>query len=468
MITLSEFFEINHEIILFAYGLVFFILGFTIFVRVRQSSRLDLARSLKWLAVFGITHGFNEWGELFIPLQAEYLSPVFMRGLYIIQLSLLTISFASLFKFGVALLRSIGRANYLKDASVILTSIWFIIAIFLFASEGASHQEWRSLSVALSRYFIGFPGGLLAAYGLRAYTQERITPLHVPKITRPFQIAGYSIAAYALLSGLIPPPILFFPGNILNSASFTDFVGIPPWVFRSLIALILTVSIMRALEIFELETKSRIEELEQHQIIATERERYARELHDGAIQKVYTAGLLVESASRIAEPNSEMSKRLEQSVSVLNDTIADLRQNLVELHAHKPTEPTSIPTLLEQLANTPHYKAMINISIVTDLPISKQLSPRRTNHITAIVNEALANTVRHAKAQEVQITAKDLGKQLRITIKDDGIGLPDNFKAGYGLSNMRDRTKLLNGSIKCLKDNGTSIILTAPWTDIAL
>ncbi len=47
MITLSEFFEINQEIVLFAYGLVFFILGIAIMIRTRQSSRLELARSLQ-------------------------------------------------------------------------------------------------------------------------------------------------------------------------------------------------------------------------------------------------------------------------------------------------------------------------------------------------------------------------------------------------------------------------------------
>ena len=48
------------------YGLGFFILGFAIILQVQQSSRLELARSLRWLAVFGITHAFNEWGDLFI------------------------------------------------------------------------------------------------------------------------------------------------------------------------------------------------------------------------------------------------------------------------------------------------------------------------------------------------------------------------------------------------------------------
>src|SRR5678815_1987894 len=73
MISLQEFFNLNRQLILFVYGLGFFILGFAIILQVQQSSRLELARSLRWLAAFGITHAFNEWGDLFIPIQAQYL-----------------------------------------------------------------------------------------------------------------------------------------------------------------------------------------------------------------------------------------------------------------------------------------------------------------------------------------------------------------------------------------------------------
>ncbi len=58
--------------------------------------------------------------------------------------------------------------------------------------------------------------------------------------------------------------------------------------------MIIAATVICSLEIFALETKRKIEQLEQQQIINVEHERLARELHDGAIQKVYTAGLLVE------------------------------------------------------------------------------------------------------------------------------------------------------------------------------
>ena len=72
MDTLRTLFENNRDLILFVYGMIFFTLGLMIALQSRRYSRLDLARSLKWLAAFGLIHGLHEWGDLFIPIQAAY------------------------------------------------------------------------------------------------------------------------------------------------------------------------------------------------------------------------------------------------------------------------------------------------------------------------------------------------------------------------------------------------------------
>lgn len=465
MITLADFFLINRSLIYFAYGLVFFILGFAIILQTRQSSRLDFARSLRWLAAFGITHAFHEWGDLFIPIQAEYMRPEVIRVLYILHLILLASSYVFLFEFGFALLYTGKRPQWFHWFTVLLFTGWLVSMLLSIPPDIVDERVWRYPANALARYFIGFPGGLLAAYALRRHTYLRIKPLNVPKIVLTLQTAGVALGVYALLGGLIPPPVDFFPGNIINRETFTDFIGIPPLVFRSLIGLVIAVALIRALEIFDVETERRIEELEQRQIVTTERERLARELHDGAIQKVYTAGLLVESASRLADSKSEIGTRLVKSVNVLNDAIVDLRRNLAELHAGSTTPSESLPELLRQMAETPHYTSMVRIKLEIDDLQNKRLSPIRSSHVFAIVNESLANIVRHAQAKDVEIHAKDMGAHLQIDIKDDGIGIPEEPKAGYGLRNMRDRARLLNGNLSFTNDKGTTVTLTIPWVD---
>jgi signal transduction histidine kinase len=451
--------------IYFVYGLVFFLLGFAIILQTRQSSRLDFARSLRWLAAFGITHGFHEWGDLFIPIQAEYLGPETIRILYILHLILLALSYVFLFEFGFALLHTGKRGHWFHWLPPLLFIGWFIVLINIITPVITDERLWRYPADALARYFIGFPGGLLAAYALRRHTMQRIKPLNVPQIVLTLQVAGIALAIYALLGGLVPPPVDFFPGNIINRETFTDFVGIPPLVFRSLVGLVIAVALIRALEIFDVETERRIEALEQHQIVTAERERLARELHDGAIQKVYTAGLLVEATSMLADPQSEIGAGLEKSIIVLNDAVVDLRRNLTELHAGSTVATESLTTLLQQIAENPQYTSMVSISLSLDGLNSRQLSPIRSSHVFAIVNEALANIVRHAQAKNVEIDVRDLGTQLQLAIQDDGIGIPSKPNAGYGLRNMRDRARLLNGDLTIANNKGTLVTLTIPWED---
>jgi signal transduction histidine kinase len=468
MTPLSGFFTVNKEITYFIYGLGFFILGFAIILQVQQSSRLELARSLRWLAAFGITHGLNEWGDLFIPIQADYLSVPMVRLLLILQLFLLAVSFTCLFEFGISILNSINRLRWLRGFPPILLAGWVFVVFFIILPFESNLEAWHHISNTLARYFIAFPGGLLAAYGLRTYTIQRIQPLNVPVIFRNLQIAGISLGIYAVLGGLIAPPINFFPGNILNTHTFELTVGVSPILFRTLISIVIVVAIIRSLEVFDLETQRTIERLEQQQIISAEHERLARELHDGAIQKVYTAGLLVESALRLTKPKTELGTRLERAAVVLNDAMVDLRHNLAELHHPnilQSMEPIS--DLFLKLSQEPYYNSLVNISVGLKLSNEKMMTTVRTDHVRAIVNDALANVVRHARAKNIKIQVDDLGERLKIAIMDDGIGLPPNFQAGYGLRNMRDRSRLLNGEINfsASPNKGTTITLEIPWAD---
>jgi signal transduction histidine kinase len=65
----------------------------------------------------------------------------------------------------------------------------------------------------------------------------------------------------------------------------------------------------------------------------------------------------------------------------------------------------------------------------------------------------------------VEIHAHDIGVQLQLEIKDDGVGIPPEPKAGYGLRNMRDRARLLNGNLSFTDNKGTRVTLIIPWVD---
>lgn len=467
MEILTAFFEINKAIIYFVYGLAFFVMGLVVALQSRQSSRLELARSLNWLAGFGILHGLNEWGDLFIPIQSTYLPVPAVNLLFVLQLVLLALSFTSLFAFGVSLLKPFGINKWLAAAPTGLFILWVFATFFLLTPIYQDETTWHHVSNALARYFIAFPGGLLAAYSLREHAKRRILPLKVPTIYAALRVSGIALGAYAILGGLFPPPIPFWPGNMINADTIQMWIGIPPLAFRALIGLLLSVATIRALEIFKLETDQRIELLERDSIVSAERERLARDLHDGAIQKVYTAGLLVQSASKLTEPHSELSNRMERAAVALNDAIADLRSNLQTLHEGTTSQIEPLVDLLKHVATDPHYTTMVNIELTTDLTPDSNLSPLRSGHIMGIVNEAMSNILRHARARHVRINAEKQGTLLKIVVKDDGSGFTPVPSSGYGLRNMRDRARLLNGTLEIdtKPGKGTTITLEIPWED---
>lgn len=467
MSALATFFDQNEALIRFSYGLVFFVMGLAILIQGRSTSRLELARSMVWLGAFGITHGLHEWGDLFIPIQATYTPAAIIRLLYVLHLVLLSLSFACLLQFGVSLLNTLGRARWLRTVPLILFGVWFIATFVVLPALLPEGGTWYRISNALARYFMGFPGGLLSAYGLRQHAQKRIAPLNVPAIHNTLRIAGIALALYAIFGGLIPPVVPFPPGNMLNTASFEQWTGFPPMVFRSVIGLVMAVAVIRGMEVFEVQTQRRIEELEQQTIISAERERLARTLHDGAIQKVYTAGLLVESAARLTDGGGELSSRLLRAQVILNDSIADLRRNLSELEPASTSESPLLAAELQRIAADPRYAAMVQTDLSLGFPVDARLTAIRTEHLVAILNEAMANIVRHAHARTVQIRAAGQGEALCIAIADDGVGLPPETASGYGLRNMHDRARLLNGSLSIHSERGkgTRLTIQIPWTD---
>lgn len=461
------FFETNQAIIFFAYGLAFFIMGLVVALQSRQSSRLELARSLNWLAGFGILHGLNEWGDLFIPIQSAYLSTPVANLLYVIQLILLALSFMCLFAFGVSLLKHFGVNRWLAAAPTVSFVIWMFVTFFILTLFYQDQTTWHHISNALARYFIAFPGGLLAAYGLREHAKRRILPLKVPTIYNALRISGVALSLYAILGGLVTPPVPFWPGNIVNSETIGNWIGIPPLAFRAVIGLLLSISTIRALEIFKLETDQRIEALERDSILNAERERLARDLHDGAIQKAYTAGLLVQSAIKSVEPHSEVSTRMNRAAAALKDAVSDLRSNLETLHegTSAPIEP--LVDLLKHVATDSHYTTMVNIEVETNLTADSKLSPVQSGHVMRIVSESMSKVLRHALARTVRIIANRDGEALRIEIKDDGNGIIPSSSVGYGLQNMRDRARQLNGALEINSQpgKGTQVVLEIPWKD---
>jgi signal transduction histidine kinase len=213
------------------------------------------------------------------------------------------------------------------------------------------------------------------------------------------------------------------------------------------------------------ETSRQIQTMEQERMLGDERERIARELHDGTIQKVYTAGLLVRAAQNLARAGSPLAGRLGTAVGVLDDAIGDLRQNLSQLRTPAQS-PEPLKLAIQNLVTDPRFSSLVSVNLDLELPDSCSLSPERNVHVLAILQETLANVIRHAHARHVSVAADCQGDRLRVTVRDDGVGLPVQLSTGHGLRNMRDRTSLLHGQLSVEKmEKGTCVSLDIPMEE---
>ncbi len=458
----ATFFDLNSALVFFVYGQVFFILGLAIALQSRRHSRLQFATTLGWLAAFGFIHAFHEWGLFFIPIQASYLGLPVLTFLQVLLIVLLAGSFVCLLAFGTELLRD--RYTFLGPLPLIIGAIYAVFAIIMLISGDLNMGEWVVRSNITARYFIGFPAALIAAYGLRHTAETQIKPLGLDNIYRMMLIAGIALVAYAILAGLVVPVGNFFPAKVVNDSLLPRLFGIPIPVFRSIIGLVIMIAIIRALEVFDVEVEQLIESMEIDQSLVAERDRIGRELHDGAIQQVYAAGLIVESARHKVEPEAPIGQQLDRAVQVLNQAIASLRSYMSDLRADP--EQVSLTEGLRKQAADLRLNPLLDIELLIDLPDPANMEPIRTNHILAIVQEALANIARHAQTRQATLNAKKEHDRLILKVSDNGRGFdPGYIIGGYGLRNMRDRARLLGGQLEIQSDpgRGTVVTLVAPW-----
>lgn len=458
-IILREWFLANRSLVFFIYGQVFFVLGLAITLRSRQHSRLSLARSLPWLAGFGILHGFNEWGDLFIPIQQQFLSPPILVLLESFQLILLAVSFACLFQFGIELLRPFSkRWQWLRLLPFLALMLWLAGPFWVGLELSENSTDWQIWANALARYILCVPGGLLSGYGLLKQAKIQIRPLGLISIERMLNLAAGALIAYGLLGGLIVPAIPIFPANIINVDTFTQAFIFPPPIFRSLAGLVLALATIRALEVFDVEMERLILHMEEDQMIALERERMARDLHDGALQQVYAAGLLAQSLRKQA--SEPLSAGLERLVLTINQSIEQLRTFLSQEQAQ--IQGIELIPALEQLITETRRVIPVDTNWITPNP--PVLHPEQISHLTAFTREALSNAIRHAQTNSVEVRLECVDEHLRLIVRDFGLGLPETAEAGYGLRNMRDRARLLGAELhfESIPAKGTTIILELP------
>lgn len=196
-------------------------------------------------------------------------------------------------------------------------------------------------------------------------------------------------------------------------------------------------------------------QLLQREVMLVERQRIVRDMHDGIGGQLL--GLMMQVRGGGASP-VEVEQGLQASIADLRlivDSMDSAEEGLAETMRS-----------FEHRVRPQVEAAGIALDFVAEVDESLDLGPRPTLQLLRILQEAVTNAMRHSGARRIAV-AGSAGAQgpIRITISDNGTGLPNGYRRGRGLTSMETRARNLGGALTIVTGSeGTCLTLEVPVT----
>lgn len=454
----------------FLYGLVFLFLGASIAVKDLKASKLKLSGNLWLLSAFGFIHGIHEWIVLFLLIQSHHLFLYPLQAFWIRTFGLFVglLSFLFLFQFGLALISTFYKKKFFKWARLGLIFFFVMFLVYIWQFEfGVKTGFFKNTDFLIRRIF-GFTGSLIAACGLIIYSRE------VKSISRPislyFMFSGLGFVLYSIFSGLI------------SSHVKLPILSIPIELLRGMAALLITTFLMKGLNIFDIETRTK---LEQHIKRVAQAEKMASlgQLAAGIAHEINApltnASLGIQILRRQFENQLKDQKTTDKLDAIERnmDRASTIAKELLRFSHHKEIElvPTDINQVIGNSLALLQYK--LNDVMIewepSDLPeISSDTLMLEQVFVNIINNsiEAMPN------GGDIVISGQQLIDEVCIDISDTGSGISEEYLSkafdpffstkeigkgtGLGLSICHGIIEQHSGTIELMGEEGKGTTVT--------
>ncbi|AUZ88693.1 histidine kinase [Arthrobacter agilis] len=211
----------------------------------------------------------------------------------------------------------------------------------------------------------------------------------------------------------------------------------------------------------------RVHRQREQEAVFGDRDRIARDLHDLVIQRLFAAGMSIQSLRKYLS-DREPLERIGTVTAELDATIRELRDTIYSLRSVPQITPTFTSSILSLVAHAfdgHHLQPVVHLSG----PLDAVIDPAWADHVRAILLESLSNALRHAGARSITMTLQALPDRLELKIIDDGSGFEQRLSRS-GLANMQRRAELCGGALTITSPlgQGTKVLLTVPLTPFAL
>lgn len=198
--------------------------------------------------------------------------------------------------------------------------------------------------------------------------------------------------------------------------------------------------------------------------VLDERQRLARDLHDSVTQLIFSITLVAQSIRPAYQKDVlEGERRIARVLELSQQALAEMRELLTELR--NPVQEGLVPAIrkhIERLQQREGLQVQYEVAAYSPRPVEQEETLYR------IVQEALNNVVKHARAHHVRVHLAQDPRGLELTVSDDGLGfdaehLPSNggSSGGLGLRGMRERIERLGGTIYIQSNLGAGTAIVA-------
>ncbi|RTR26194.1 sensor histidine kinase [Shewanella atlantica] len=399
---------ITFNIYLF-YGLVFFSIGCVVVFRNFKYSQLKIAPTLWALALFGFSHAFHEWSELYllefsddIPgkfhLMAEWLRLLKLFLSY----SFLMVFAWLLFGIGSKWVARVGRSVVIATLLAYLgTVIYFSHAIYL------AEDTFREATF-YTRLFLGFGSAFLAATGIALYGYKLMQEQH--KYGSYFIATGVGLLCYGVMSGLVP----------------TDLHHSIP-VFRTLAGALILFALFKALKVFDIE-KELATEAKLKRAIEADKYKAIGHLAMGMAHEINnplaSSTLALDIFQRKSPDLDEQQLKYIERISLGIERASEISKELLA-YARPAKGNTSLVPVSEvisasiHLLSHKHHSHRINIDCEEDITMMGQKVKLEELLINLLTNAMDASQ----SGSEIAITAGECDRYVRLTVEDWGAGM---------------------------------------------
>ena len=208
-----------------------------------------------------------------------------------------------------------------------------------------------------------------------------------------------------------------------------------------------------------LRAQRELKELSARLVSAQEEERrlISRELHDEVGQSLTALSMEAAAAASMAPASDELRVRLESMKRLAENSVNSVRNMALLLRPSMLDDLGLIPALEWQAREVAKRTGMKVRVVASD--IDEELPDAQKTCVYRVVQEALNNSARHARAHSVQVQVARSNGNLTLVVQDDGAGFDVQHASGLGLLGMEERVQRAGGQFRVESHPGKGTLL---------